>query len=83
MQKTLNQGYTGYNKIVYGVFIVVALIFIIRNEFGDSIIYAGLALAFDPFDTTVPFNKRPLWQRAWLVVHLVAVLVLLCVTLIK
>lgn len=30
----------------------------------------GIALAFDPFDQTITWKARPIWQRAWLVVHL-------------
>lgn len=31
----------------------------------------GIALAFDPFDQSVSWKERPLYQRAWLIVHLV------------
>jgi hypothetical protein len=30
----------------------------------------GIALAFDPFDQTITWKARPIWQRAWLVIHL-------------
>jgi hypothetical protein len=36
----------------------------------------GIALAFDPFNRELNWAKRPWYQRAWLVIHLVAVLVL-------
>jgi len=33
----------------------------------------GIALAFDPFDTTQAWNERPLWQRILPLVHLAIV----------
>ncbi|HEX4875049.1 MAG TPA: hypothetical protein VFV31_00150 [Chitinophagaceae bacterium] len=34
----------------------------------------GVALVFDPFDPQLAFNKRPLWQRLWLITHVVVLL---------
>jgi hypothetical protein len=30
----------------------------------------GIGLAFDPFDINQPWNERPMWQKAWLIIHL-------------
>jgi hypothetical protein len=32
----------------------------------------GIALLFDPF-APAPWPARPLWQRAWMIVHVIAV----------
>lgn len=37
----------------------------------------GLALIFDPFDATMPFVERPLFQKIWLITHLALVYILL------
>lgn len=36
----------------------------------EAATYWGIALAFDPFDDAQPWKERPIWQRAWLLVHL-------------
>jgi hypothetical protein len=40
------------------------------GEFGEAAMMLGIALAFDPFDTNQPWNERPMWQKAWLILHL-------------
>lgn len=39
----------------------------------------GISLIFDPFDANVSFSARPLWQRTWLIIHLVLLFVLFIV----
>ena len=42
----------------------------------DATMYLGLALAFDPFDVNQPWKERPIWQKAWLIIHLALVALL-------
>ncbi|MBK9254719.1 MAG: hypothetical protein IPM42_04465 [Saprospiraceae bacterium] len=65
-----------WNKPAYIVFIIVGLGFILMKDFSQAVIFMGLALVFDPFDIETAFQKRPFYQRAWLIVHLIMVLVL-------
>jgi hypothetical protein len=39
-------------------------------NYGEAAIHLGIALAFDPFDQAITWKERPIWQSAWLVVHL-------------
>ncbi|CAN5587440.1 hypothetical protein BH11BAC3_BH11BAC3_06960 [soil metagenome] len=61
---------TSFNKYAYAAFVIVAIIFLAMKDYSQSTIFMGLALVFDPFDQTVKFNQRPVWQRVWLIVHL-------------
>jgi hypothetical protein len=65
------------NKYIYLVFLAAAIIFVCIKDFSTAIIFGGIGLVFDPFDQSVPFPQRPLWQRVWLIVHGVFVFVVL------
>jgi hypothetical protein len=56
---------------LYGGFLVLALYRAVwLRDFGDAAMQLGIALAFDPFNPSVPWKQRPLYQRAWLITHL-------------
>jgi hypothetical protein len=62
------------NRWLYAGFVLFGIYLILfRKEYSDASIYFGIALAFDPFDQTQPWKERPLWQKAWLIVHLAIV----------
>lgn len=65
------------NKYVYVAFLLAAIFFVARKDFSTAIIFGGIGLAFDPFDQSVPFGKRPLWQKGWLLLHVIFVFVVL------
>ncbi len=67
------------NKFIYAGFLMAAIIFCCLRDFSTAIIFSGIGLAFDPFNPTVPFPRRPLWQKAFLAVHLVFVFTLLII----
>ena len=67
------------NKPVYILFIVAGACFIIAGNISQAVVFFGLALVFDPFDVRMPFPKRPLYQKAWLMIHLAIVLALFVV----
>ncbi len=62
---------SNFNKPAYAVFVLTGLFFLVKKDFSQATIFLGLALVFDPFDIKVAFNKRPLYQRIWLIVHFV------------
>ncbi|MCU0335081.1 MAG: hypothetical protein MUF62_08510 [Chitinophagaceae bacterium] len=67
-------------RVAYTLFTIGGLILSLRGwpqHLGDGLAMFGIALAFDPFDTAQPFGQRPRWQRAWLLVHVAGVLVML------
>lgn len=63
-----------FNKPAYIVFMIAGLCFLIAKDFSNVFIFWGIALALDPFNTSIPFEKRPLYQRAWLLIHVVLTL---------
>ena len=71
-QKTIN-----LNKPAYIVFVLTGIAFLIMKDFSQAVIFWGLALVFDPFNINVAFNKRPPYQKAWLIVHLAITFALL------
>lgn len=58
------------NRWLYVGFCVFGVYKLISGNFGDAAMYLGIALAFDPFDSTITWKERPLWQRIWTIVHL-------------
>ncbi len=65
-----------FNRMFYALLILAGISFMIQRDISNSVIYWGLALVFDPFDIKTPFDKRPLYQRIWLLVHLTVTLIL-------
>jgi hypothetical protein len=66
MKKSFN-----YNRLGYGAFLFLAAYYAFVNaDFVEAASAMGIALIFDPFNQETPFNKRPKWQQAWLIVHL-------------
>ena len=60
-----------FYKLLYGGFVLFGAYHAIFNQqYGDAAMNFGIALAFDPFDQSVSWKERPIWQRAWLIVHL-------------
>ena len=67
-----------FNKLFYALFVLLAGYFLIVNQdYGVAMSNLGIALIFDPFNEKVSFPKRPLYQRIWLLTHLVLVFILL------
>ena len=58
------------NKILYAGFVFMSIYFLVTKDFSQSMVFLGTALIFDPFNTQTPFDKRPVYQRVWLIVHL-------------
>lgn len=66
-----------FNRVMYAGFVLLAFYFIVRAELPDAMINLGISLIFDPFDQTVSWKNRPLYQRVWLLVHVSIVLALI------
>ncbi len=61
---------TKFNPIIYLLFVAYGIFSLATKNLDNSLIYLGIALAIDPFDTSQPFNERPIWQKAVLIVQL-------------
>lgn len=67
-----------FNRFLYGAFVVLSLYHLfIRRDLADGMSNMGIALIFDPFDQRITWSHRPVYQRAWLLVHASIVFVLL------
>ena len=64
---------TNFNKFLYSGFLVLGGIYLLQKDISQTLIFFGIALAFDPFDTEQPWPNRPTWQKATLIVHLALV----------
>ncbi len=61
---------TVFNKIAYTAFVALAVFMWLFSK--DKMLatsHLGIALVFDPFNPAVPWNKRPLYQKVWLIAH--------------
>lgn len=71
-----------FSRVMYGAFVLLSIYHLVfSGSFSDAMSCLGISLIFDPFDSSVPWAQRPFYQRGWLVVHVVAVLILLGLTL--
>jgi hypothetical protein len=70
------------NKPAYLILLMAGIYFLIQKEFSQAVTFFGLALVFDPFNTEIPFNKRPVYQQLWLFIHLSITLALIVLEII-
>jgi hypothetical protein len=59
-----------FQRLLYGGFTALGIYKIGTGNFSDASMYLGIALIGDPFDSTITWKERPVWQRAWLIIHL-------------
>ncbi len=71
-----------FNRVLYVSFTILSLYyFIFSTDKMQGVACLGIALAFDPFNQKQPFLERPLYQKVWLVIHLVLVFIPLTINL--
>ena len=71
MNKANSNFSTRFNQALYGLFILLAVYqLFVAKDYINAASSMGIALIFDPFDQEIPWNKRPNWQKAWLLIHL-------------
>ena len=69
------------NRFIYATFLVMFIIFICLRDYSSAIIFGGIGLVFDPFNQSVSFDKRPAYQKIWLVTHLLLVFIVLFISI--
>jgi hypothetical protein len=62
-----------FNKYIYLGLVIIGCFFIVQKVIGQSLIFLGIALAFDPFNLAIKWNDRPSWQKMTLLIHLAIV----------
>ena len=64
-----------WNRTGYGLLVLLSAYFLfISKDLSSAVANLGIALVFDPFDQKTTWSKRPIWQRAWLLIHVSLVL---------
>ncbi len=59
-----------FNRMAYGLFILLGIYFaLFSKDYPSALSNFGIALVFDPFDQTIKFPDRPLYQKVWLITH--------------
>lgn len=72
--ETKKDATTVFYRFAYVMFILFAVYQIsVSKDFIGAASSMGIALIFDPFNRKITWNDRPLWQRAWLIIHLAIV----------
>lgn len=68
----VNQTDSGFNRVLYGLFILTSLaLLLLSKDYLQTVSTFGIALIFDPFSKSGAWPQRPLWQKVWLIVHVV------------
>jgi hypothetical protein len=60
-----------YNRIAYAGLLFAAIVLLLLRDWQNGFCMLGISLVADPFDYRITRAKRPLWQRSWLIVHLI------------
>jgi len=58
------------------VFTIAGLGFLIAKDLSQAVIFLALSFVFDPFNIEMAFQKKPLYQRVWLIIQILLVLIL-------
>jgi hypothetical protein len=68
--KTTQKASPIFNRMAYGAFLILGIYFaLFSKDYPSALGNFGIALVFDPFDQTVKFPERPLYQKIWLITH--------------
>ncbi len=62
--------FTPFNRYAYVGFLVLVIYLFIKGDYEWAFANLGIALVFDPFDPSVKWQQRPMYQKVWLLVHL-------------
>lgn len=61
--------FTPFNRYAYVAFLVLVIYFAVKGQYGEAFTNLGIALVFDPFDPSVKWQQRPIYQKVWLIIH--------------
>ena len=63
-----------FTKFIYFGFVLLGIYYtFFQKDYSSAVANLGIALAFDPFNPEITWKDRPMWQKTWLIVHLVCV----------
>ena len=62
------------NRVACTLYMILVIYSFIKVDYVWAFTNLGIALVFDPFDTTVKWQHRPLYQKPWLLIHVALML---------
>jgi hypothetical protein len=62
--------FSPFNRYAYIVYMVLVIYLFIKGDYEWAFTNMGIALIFDPFNPSVKWQQRPIYQKVWLLVHL-------------
>ncbi|MEY4334761.1 MAG: hypothetical protein RLZZ196_3511 [Bacteroidota bacterium] len=74
---------TNFNKFLYIGFLILGGVYLFQKDISQTLIFLGIALAFDPFNVEQKWNDRPNWQKIILITHLSIVFGLVFIEIFK
>lgn len=61
--------FSPFNRYAYIAYMVLVIFLFIKGDYEWAFTNLGIALVFDPFDPTVKWQQRPMYQKVWLLVQ--------------
>lgn len=61
--------YLPFNRYAYVMYMVLVIYIAVKGDYESAFTNLGIALIFDPFDPSVKWQQRPMYQRVWLLIH--------------
>lgn len=68
---------SNFNRIGYVAMLATGLFFLLIGNVSTATSLIPVAMIFDPFDQNITWSKRLIWQKAWLIIHLIGSLTLI------
>ena len=62
-----------FNRVAYIGFVILGTYMLVKGDVLSAATNLGVSLVFDPFDQDMKWNDRPLYQRVWLFIQVIAV----------
>jgi len=62
--------FSPFNRYAYIAYMVLVIYLFIKGDYEWAFANMGIALIFDPFNPSVKWQQRPMYQKVWLLVHL-------------
>ncbi len=64
-----SQKFVPFNRYAHVLIILLSIYFVVKGDYELAFTNLGVALVFDPFDPSVKWQQRPMYQRMWLILN--------------
>lgn len=75
--KELQAKQAPFTKAAYYFILFAGIVLLLFGNLSLASTFIPIAMVFDPFDETVSWKNRPIWQRTLLITHLILSLALI------